>query len=509
MSHRLPLHRVPVSLRRLFPGASFVDCADIHVQRVTHHSRDCQPNSLFVAMSGSQCDGREYAVDAIERGASAILTDRPLPGVSVPQCIVRDVRAAYASVCAAMHSNPSSKMKISGVTGTNGKTTVSWLIRSMLEQTGRSPGLLGTIEYSDGRQREASSLTTPDPRTMSEWLGRMVCLGTLQCAVELSSHALCQRRVSGTELQTGIVTNITQDHFDYHGDYESYWQAKSLIRRYIRSGGVLGVNLDDEGARRLLSLPAEGCETRSFAIDHEADLQASILHESIHGTRFLLRDRADSGRGEIEIDTHLVGRHNVSNILAAATAALQHGCSLEQIREGAEQLQYIPGRLERVDSWNSFPVFVDYAHTHDALSRCLQFLRPWVSGRLIVVFGAGGDRDRSKRPLMARAASMADLVVVTSDNPRTEDPGTIIDEILVGFPEDGPDVHVEPDRRKAILWAIENAEANDCVVIAGKGHETKQIIGTEAHDFDDRLVARSALHKRGLLTSETMHLKRA
>lgn len=509
MLHRVVQHRLPVSLRKLFPEASFVDGADILVHQVTQHHLDCRPGCLFAAIPGTEHNGEEFVDEAVRLGASAVLTSHPLTSVTVPQCVVRDVRAAFAMVCSELYANPAEQVRIAGVTGTNGKTTVSWLIRSMLEQTGSRVGLLGTIEYSDGDCREPSSLTTPGPEEAMHWLRRMVDSHAHFCAMELSSHALHQQRIRGIQLACGLITNITRDHFDYHVDYERYWAAKARIVEYIEQDGILGINIDDSGARRFLSQPHSGLEIRTFSAEREADLQAIVVTESLQGTRLRLRDRTESASAEIEMQTSLVGRHNVSNILAAATAARQLGCSLTQIRDGIEQIGCIPGRLERVDSANAFPVFVDYAHTPDALASCLQFLRPQVRGRLIVVFGAGGDRDREKRPRMAMAASSADVAVVTSDNPRTEDPAEIIDAIVSGFADRGPRVHVDPDRRQAIHWSIREANAQDCVVVAGKGHETRQIIGRESLEFDDRLVARSALHQRGLLTTHSTHRKRA
>ena len=491
-SHRQSQMRVPVSLRRLFPLASFVGCADIRVFGATERSDECRPDVLFAAIAGTQVDGNRFVGEAVERGAGALLVQRPLADVAVPQCVVPNTRRAYARLCAALAGYPSGKLNIAGVTGTNGKTTVTWLIRSILQAAAKQTGILGTIEYDDGNRKDRSRLTTPDAKTLSQWLGAMVRRGTTHAAIELSSHALHQDRIAGTYLDVAVVTNVTQDHFDYHQDYASYLSAKSRIIEYVKVGGRIVLNADDPGSRSLHDRVDGSLRTTTYGFHPDSDVTAELLDESLSGSRFLLRLNG-AGNG-VEIRTPLVGRHNVSNCLAAAAVAAHFDVPAEAIAAGVESLAAVPGRLERIDCGQPFDVFVDYAHTDDALRRCVDSLQRLTQGRVICVFGAGGDRDRSKRPLLGNAAAGADLAVVTSDNARSEDPQQIIDDILPGFSGARNQPSVEVDRAAAIHWALQQAGAGDCVLVAGKGHEAEQIIGTERIPFDDREVIRRELH---------------
>ena len=481
--------RYPVSLRRLFPRSSFVGCADIRVTEATDRSSECSSKTLFAAIPGTRVNGATFIRDAVSRGAAALLVGRPVPDVSVPQCVVPDIRKAYAELCSALCGSPSRALKIAGVTGTNGKTTFTWLLRAIGRSAGLRTGLLGTIEYDDGVETGPSTLTTPDSRRLAEWLARMVARRTTHAAIELSSHALDQDRTAGTGLDVAVVTNVTQDHFDYHNGYQAYLHSKARIVEHLKPEGVLVLNADDPGAISLQARVAADRAVITYGLDKRADVGATILHESLAGSRFELRVRND----HIEMLTPLVGRHNVSNCLAAAAAADHFGLSLEQIARGIASLEVIPGRLERVDGPQPFDVFVDYAHTEDALRNAVRFLRRLTRGRVICVFGAGGDRDRSKRPLLGRAASEADLAVVTSDNPRSEHPDRIIRDILPGLTAAGRRPYIEADRAAAIRWAIDRAEPGDTVLVAGKGHETIQIIGSERLPFDDREVVRRSL----------------
>lgn len=489
MHRALPPIRFPVSLRRLFPRASFVGCADIHVVDATEASGECSPNTLFAAIRGAREDGTRHAREATDRGATSLLAEFPLANVSVPQCIVPDVRKAFAELCAALDGFPSHRLKIAAVTGTNGKTTVTWLVRSMLQAAGKRTGLLGTIEYSDGRRAARAGLTTPDSKTLSEWLRAMLSQGTTHAAVELSSHALHQGRAAGTLLDVAVVTNITQDHFDYHGDRKSYRAAKAKIVDQLKDSGTAVLNADDPVTAELAAHVPRGLSVKTYGLESAADTRATILEESLSGSRFILRMGAQS----LEVHTPLVGRHNISNCLAAATCAAKLGLDLPSIAAGVESLACVPGRLERVETRPGPEVFVDYAHTDDALRRSIGCLKELTQGRVICVFGAGGDRDRSKRPLLGSAAGQADLAVVTSDNPRTEDPAGIIEEIVRGLAGGTCRHHIECDRATAIRWALSRAEPGDCVIVAGKGHETEQIIGTKRIPFDDRAVVRDAL----------------
>ncbi len=481
---------ITVSLRRLFPSASFVGCADILTSDATERSDECGPQTLFAALPGTQFDGTEFVPDAVERGAVGLLAERPMANAPVPQCIVPNVRRSYAQLCSRLVADPSERLDVVGVTGTNGKTTVTWLIRSILSAVGKSVGLLGTIEYSDGKNSVSAGLTTPDSKMLSQWLAAMVRVKTSVAAIEMSSHALQQDRAAGTSLRAAVVTNITQDHFDYHNDYATYSAAKSRIVESCRSGGALIVNADDPGSLSVLNRNGRDIAVTTYGLVHDADVKATILEESLAGTRFVLHNGDDS----ITVWTPLVGRHNVSNCLAAASVAYQLGATSKQIADGIGALGGIPGRMERIISRQPYHVFVDYAHTDDALGRCVSQLRHLTHGRVICVFGAGGDRDRSKRSLLARAASQSHIAVVTSDNPRSEDPQQIIQDIVSGFqPNDRCEIHTDPDRESAIQWAVRHAEPGDTVLIAGKGHESEQIIGNRAIPFDDREVVRNAL----------------
>lgn len=478
---------VTVNLRRLLPGASFVGCGDIRTSHATDRSADCRANSLFAVIRGSRADGHQFICDAIERGATSLLVDRPLADVEIPQCVVPDVRRAYAEVCSALMGHPSRHLGLAGVTGTNGKTTVTWLIRSILQAAGKQAGLLGTIEYSDGVVTNPSSLTTPDPAALAQWLSAMVLKRTTHAAMELSSHALDQRRTSGTLLDAAIITNITQDHFDYHKSFEAYRQSKLRIFSCLKAAGLGIVNADDRGSRSCLEDAPR--RTMTYGIDESADVTAEIIESNLDGSRF----RINLGLEREEVHTPLIGRHNVSNCLAAAAAAAHFGIALSDIARGIEALSGVPGRLERINCGQPFHVFVDYAHTDDALRNVIRAIRPLTPGRIICVFGAGGDRDRSKRPLLGKAACEADLAVVTSDNPRSEKPEGIIAEILTAFAAEARQPYVEADREQAIRWALQHAGPGDTVLIAGKGHETEQIVGTQRHHFDDREVARRNL----------------
>lgn len=494
---RLPdLLPTPISLQRLFPTASFLGGADIFAHDAVEQSQACHPGAVFAVIRGTRVNAAAFVNEALARGVAGLLVDRPLPHVMVPQCVVSDVRRAYSLLCAHLAGLPSSQVDIAGITGTNGKTTVTWMLRAILNRAGRSAGVLGTIEFADGVRTETATMTTPDSRTLQGWLARMRQRGTKSAAIELSSHALHQGRAEGTLLRAAVVTNITQDHFDYHQTFEAYRDSKARIAEMVFPGGILSLNMDDPGSWSLYPLATPSLPIVSFGLSPAADVSAQILEESRRGTRFRMQLHGQSA----ECFTTLIGRHNVSNCLAAAVSAAHLGVSLDDIVAGLEQFHGVPGRLERIECGQSFDVFVDYAHTDDALQRCVASVRGLTSGRVLCLIGAGGDRDRSKRPLLGRAVAAADVAIVTSDNPRSEYPQAIIDDIISGIPASHPHLIIEPDRERAIHRAISLAQPGDCVIIAGKGHEREQIIGTERLPFDDRAVAREAL--RGLPTSD-------
>ncbi len=481
-----------VSLRRLLPQASFLGCTNLCVTDAVERSSEVHEGALFAVIRGTKVDAREFIGEAVARGAAGLLVDAPVPNSPLPQCIVTDVRSAFSRICESLSGEPSRQLMVAGVTGTNGKTTTAWLIRSLLERSGNRCGLLGTVEYFDGQNAASSTLTTPDSRTLAQWLARMIQSGAKHAAIELSSHALHQGRSAGIELETAIVTNVTQDHFDYHHSFEAYLNAKSQILDLVRPGGLVALNLDDPAAWSLRDRVCDSLKCVSFGLNPSSDISAQIRDESLSGTRFRLGIHGKT----LECATRLIGRHNVSNILAAATAAAHFGLTPDEIVMGIESFRCVPGRLEQVECGQPFDVFVDYAHTDDALRRCLSSLRSLTPGRVICVFGAGGDRDRSKRPKLGQAAMIADLSIVTSDNPRSENPGAIIDEILMGMRDAANPPDVEVDRHLAIQRALMIAMPGDCVLIAGKGHEDYQIVGQERLPFDDRQVAREILRER-------------
>ncbi len=449
---------------------------------------------------GTRQHGEQFIPDALAHGARALLVDYPLARFPVHQVVVSDVRKAYARLTQALSGYPTRHMGVVGVTGTNGKTTTTWLVRSILEHAEKRCGLLGTIEYDDGAKCRASKLTTPEPSVSARWLNRMLEQQTRHFAMELSSHALSQSRCEGVDLDAGVITNITHDHLDYHRDFESYKLAKSGILSLIKPGGVAVINNDDITASQLAAMVPSHVQLKTIGIDQPADITATILAMDGGSTTF----RVHAGTQVVEMRTTLVGKHNVSNCLGAIASCLHLGLSLEECRQGIGALTHVPGRLQQVNPGGTFAVYVDYAHTPDAVFRVVDAIKQMTAGRVICVLGAGGDRDRTKRPQMARAAMAADQVVFTSDNPRSEDPLEIIQDMLTGV-ECPSSVHVEPDRRSAIDWAIQIAGPGDAVIVAGKGHEAVQIVGDRRLPFDDVAVCRESL---GLATLEPMNVRR-
>jgi len=477
-----------VNLRRLFPSASFVGCAEMAVSQATEDSRQCTPGCLFAAIPGTRQNGQEFVEDALARGAAVVLTSQPLARVRVNQCIVGDVRAAYSELCQALAGLPARRLGIVGVTGTNGKTTTTWLVRAILEANRKHTGLLGTVEYSDGVNSEPATLTTPDSKSLANWLESMVACKTPYAAIELSSHALQLSRAAGVHLDVAAVTNITRDHFDFHGSFESYRTAKSRMLWMVKRGGIVVLNADDPGAASLAEVVPSSSRLMTFGIENPADVVGRIIEQSNIGSRFVV----EHGAEEFEFFTPLIGRHNIENCLAAIASCRHFGLSLDSMADGINTLATVPGRLELIEGRQPFRVFVDYAHTDDALRNVIKAVRPTTRGRVIVVFGAGGDRDVEKRPLMGQAASTSDLCVITTDNPRSEDPEQIIAQIAAGVPAHAKK-HTEVDRETAIAWAIRHAKPGDTVLVCGKGHERVQVIGTERVPFDDAAACRQHL----------------
>jgi UDP-N-acetylmuramoyl-L-alanyl-D-glutamate--2,6-diaminopimelate ligase len=483
--------------RRLLTSAPLSSSADPEITGISYDSRRVQRGNVFVALKGLQADGTAFARHAIERGAVAIVSETPAPGdVAAAWATVADARLALAVLAAAYYRNPAAEMQVVGITGTNGKTTTSFLVASIFEAAGIRCGLLGTVGYRIGRLTREAARTTPEAPDVQALLREMADSGCGACAMEVSSHALAQRRVDDLPFAAGIFTNLTRDHLDFHADMETYFQAKRRLFEMLPPGAPSLINLDDPRGQALVEL---GKRPVTYAISRSADISPGPLSFSLEGLSFDIR----TPRGTLHITSALVGRPNVYNILAAVSAATALGLSFDAIERGVRSLEGVPGRFQVVSSAkDEVTVVVDYAHTDDALRNLLETARPLARGRLITVFGCGGDRDRTKRPLMgAVAGRLSDLILITSDNPRSEDPQRIIDEIRRGITPDtvrdsSQRLLTNVDRRAAISKAVELARPGDLVLIAGKGHENYQVIGNQTLPFDDVAVAREALARR-------------
>jgi len=478
-----------LSLRKLFPEATLVGCRDIELGGCVCDSRRVEPGDLFVAIAGREHDGHDFIGEAIHRGCSAILGERPLPDVGVPVCIVPNARAAFGRICQHLAGSPSRQLKVIGVTGTNGKTTTSVLVARMLHRAGLKVGLLGTLGYFDGDRCDQPSLTTPPADRLADYFARMVANECSHAVMEVSSHALAQSRLASVELDAVCVTNVRRDHLDYHKTLDDYRLTKSKVLDYLTPEGLAVLNADDPtSAAHLAKIDGP---TLTVAVHAAAEITGTLVQRYLSEQTFLLTAGSDT----IPVRTRMIGLHHVYNCLEAAAVGLAYGLDLPTVVRGLEAVEYIPGRLQRIECGQPFGVFVDYAHTPDALSGCLRALRGVVEGRLICVFGAGGDRDREKRPLMGRAVEReCDLAIITSDNPRTEDPAAIIGDLLSGFAQP-TDARVIADRREAVHAALALAHPGDCVLIAGKGHETYQLIGTQCLPFDDYEIAAGWLYE--------------
>ena len=478
--------------------------ADVEVTRAVLDSRRADGGTIFIAMRGGAADGNKFIAEAVARGASAVVTDSPDAFATVqvtnPQLVVglcAHGRKALAGIAANLHGHPERKLKITGITGTNGKTTTTFLLEAMLAAAGRQTALLGTIEnHLRGRVLPALH-TTPEPDDLFEFLAECAADGVTEVVMEVSSHALDQRRIWGLPYDVAVFTNLTQDHLDYHGTMEAYWAAKRSLFTDDGTGAgaprVAVVNIGDAYGRELADELANQTVTEVVTYGSSAgDCFARNVDLSATGSRFTLV----TPHGEMEIATNLAGRVNVLNILAAAAAAQARGLQLEDIASGVAQLQSVPGRFQQVDVGQPFAVVVDYAHTEDALRNLARMARELVAangGRVITLFGCGGDRDKTKRPLMAAAAAeSSDLIVLTSDNPRSEDPREILRDVEAGFPAGCGYVAIE-DREQAIAEAISRAREGDIVLLAGKGHEKTQTTRDGVRPFDDAEVARRAL----------------
>jgi UDP-N-acetylmuramoyl-L-alanyl-D-glutamate--2,6-diaminopimelate ligase len=472
---------------------------DRPVNAVTDDSRAVATGSLFVAVKGERVDGHRYVTQAIEAGAVAVIGQESVGRESAIFVRVADSRKALGLIGSRFQGDPSARLTMIGVTGTNGKTTTTYLCRALLEGIGRHVGLIGTVAYEIGAETIPASHTTPGALELQGLLAKMEQADMDSVVMEVSSHALAMDRTAGCEYDVAVFTNLTQDHLDYHRTMEEYFQAKLRLFTTLGQGKKTGqraiLNMDDPwGAqvRAACRVPVWG-----FALKTQADLRAENVRLSMNGSTFT----AATPAGLVTIESRLVGEHNVYNLLGAIGVALHAGATCDQVREAVARLSNVPGRFERVSAGQDFTVVVDYAHTEDALVRLLAAAQALKTRRIITVFGCGGDRDRGKRPKMGRVAvEYSDVVVLTSDNPRTEDPLAILREVEAGVHEalksrPHVDYHLISDRREAIIAAVRLAQGGDIVLIAGKGHEDYQILGTQKVHFDDREVAREAIQQ--------------
>lgn len=471
---------------------------DAQITGITHSSSEVRPGYVFVAIRGAKADGHDFISQALALGAGAVIINRPmeLPD-HVAYAMVEDSRLALAEVSALLYGQPSRKMRMVGITGTNGKTTTAFLVRSILKEAGFGVGLMGTVQVEVGDTILPVKFTTPEPPQLQSLLRLMVDHALSHAVMEVSSHAIALSRVAKVEYDTAVFTNLTQDHLDLHGTMENYFLTKARLFTGLnmdatKPNKIAIVNIDDAYGRRLVGM--SGGRVMTYSIDQQADITATDIRSGADGSVFVLT----SPFGSTEVAIATPGRHSIYNALGAAGAALSEGASLEAVVRGLK-LPGIPGRMQPVNEGQKFSVFIDYAHTPDGLENVLRAAKGFAGGKVIVVFGCGGDRDRGKRPLMgAIAARLADIAYLTSDNPRSEDPLRIIEDVLPGFygTNAASRVVVEPDRRSAIAKAIAIAEEGDVVLITGKGHENYQIFREGTVHFDDREEARAALRGR-------------
>jgi UDP-N-acetylmuramoyl-L-alanyl-D-glutamate--2,6-diaminopimelate ligase len=472
------------------------------VSAIAIDSREAVPGSLFAALPGQRRDGRSFIDDAVRRGAGTVVLEGSLPGEpreGVVYLAVADVRKALALLSANFFGRPAERMHLIGITGTNGKTTLAYLIRSILETSGEKTGLLGTVKYYIGEEEHPAPYTTPDPVHLHGMLRKMADAGCRFAVMEVSSHALALDRVAGCRFDAAVFTNLTQDHLDFHGEMEAYFRTKARLFHPPYLHGRAVIQGDDPFGRRLIGEVT--APLWSYGLDGSWDIRAEGLSVTLEGIRF----NAETPGGKFPVHSRLVGRYNAVNILGAIGACLSLGIAPEEIARGIRSMERVPGRMEKIDEGQGFTVIVDYAHTEDALTRVLQTLQTDSGRRIITVFGCGGERDRGKRPRMGRAAALlSDLVIATSDNPRGEDPKTILSESEAGIrgaQKENPggrrgEYRIIEDRREAIREAVRRASSGDVVVIAGKGHEAHQVIGDRRIPLDDREIAREALQER-------------
>ena len=460
------------------------DCG-LEVAGIAYDSRAVRPGDLFVAVQGFQSDGHDYIPAAKKAGAAALVCQR-VPEVEIPYILVEDSRLALAELSAAWFSYPAREMTMVGVTGTNGKTTTTTLVKEMLEQQGAKVGLMGTNKNMIGQLELPAERTTPESYELQKLLREMADAGCSHAVMEVSSHSLVLHRVAGITFDVGVFTNLTQDHLDFHGTLENYLLAKERLFS-ISKKGVL--NLDDPAAAHVLQHAA--CPMFTFSAKQAADLTAEDIHYHAEGVDFSLSFQGETRQAQLGIP----GAFSVYNALAALSCGILLGMTPAQAVAALKNCHGVKGRAELVPTGRDYSVLIDYAHTPDAIENILSAVRSFAKGRVLILFGCGGDRDKTKRPIMGRIAEeKADFVIVTSDNPRTEEPGAIIQDILTGMQRPEKRITIE-DRREAIHWALDNARKDDIIILAGKGHETYQIVGKEKHHMDEREIVAQYLNK--------------
>jgi len=477
-----------MDLVAVLPGVDVTPGARADVSRVSSDSRQIRPGDLFVALRGVKTDGLEYVPEALARGAVGVVSDRPAPaGVAAPWIQVDSARRALALLAAELHGHPAEKLVLAAVTGTNGKTSTTTLVEAILARRYGETGLLATTVYRTLRRTIPAGRTTPEATLIQELLAELVADGVPAAAIEVSSHALVLDRVTGCRFDAAVFTNLTRDHLDFHGTMEEYYEAKRLLFSMRKPGGVAVVNVDDLYGRRLLAEIPPPFASFSPSGAENADFRAEEIRCDLGGTRF---DVVHPG-GRFAVASPLLGRFQVGNVLGAAAAGIGLGVPESDVAAAIAGVANVPGRLERVEAGQAYPILVDYAHTPDALERLLSSVRELTDKRIILVFGCGGDRDRGKRaPMGEIAGRRADIAIATSDNPRSEDPEAILREVEEGLARSGATKYLKiVERRDAIRAAVELANPGSVVVIAGKGHETTQVIGTREMPFDDRKVA--------------------
>ncbi|MFC1477401.1 UDP-N-acetylmuramoyl-L-alanyl-D-glutamate--2,6-diaminopimelate ligase [candidate division KSB1 bacterium] len=465
---------------------------DFTVNNIQYDSRKVLPGDLFVAIKGEAFDGHDFIEAAVERGAQAVVYETAGSEIPVHAVRVSNTRKALALMAGALFDHPGKSMELIGITGTNGKTSTAYLIDNILRQGGKEAGLLGTISYRSGTETCPAKWTTPDALELHHHLSLMRENGMNVCIMEVSSHALDQCRIEGLDIKLAVFTNLSQDHLDYHRSMEYYAEAKQRLFQQVDSQkGENIINRDDPVGHSM----AEQNHRPVLFYSVEKG-KADVFPASVHYTRDGIQAGLNTPAGNVLIDTKLVGQHNLYNIMAAVCAGIAMKIPTATIEQGISATPIVPGRLEPVSAGQPFKVMVDYAHTPDAMENVIDAVRPLVKGRLFVVFGCGGDRDRGKRPLMgAIGEEKTDRAILTSDNPRTEDPQQIIDDVLTGI-RNREKVEVIPDRTEAIHAALDSAESDDWILLLGKGHETYQVLGTRKIDYDDRAVAYDHLKKR-------------